>query len=142
MPDQATLAALNLAAQSGLDVRVIVPHIGDKWYVHRVTRYHYRQLIDHGIRVFEYTDGFIHTKGLVCDGETALVSSANLDFRSFFLQFEVGALLHRTRAVAQMEQDFLDTQARSMEITEQLMQRRRFRDTLLKALLKLFAPLM
>lgn len=142
VPDQSTLTALTLAARSGLDVRVITPRIGDKWYVHRVTRYHYRALTESGVRVFEYTPGFVHTKGLICDGETALVSSANLDFRSFFLQFEVGALLHRAGAVEQMAQDFLATQEQSMEITEQMTHGRRFGDGLLKALLKLFAPLM
>jgi len=142
VPDQAILKALFLAARSGLDVRVITPRIGDKWYVHRVTRYHYSQLVENGIRIFEYTPGFVHTKGLVCDGETALISSANLDFRSFFHQFEIGVLLHRSAAVTQLEQDFLETQAASTEITEEMTQSRRFRSTLLKALLKLIEPLM
>ena len=95
---------------------IITPHIADKWYVHLITRSYYRDLLEAGISVYEYTPGFIHAKGLVADGEIAVCGSVNFDYRSFYLQLECGVLLYRSRAIAQMENDFSKTLQRSQPI--------------------------
>ena len=88
--DNEMTTALIIAAESGVDVRIITPHIPDKWYVHAVTRSSYRQLIEAGVRIYEYTPGFIHAKMFVADDEVGVVGTANMDYRSFYLHFECG----------------------------------------------------
>ena len=86
--DDKITAALLTAAKTGLDVRIITPHIPDKWYVHAVTRAHYEMLTEAGVRVYEYTPGFIHSKVYLVDGRYAVTGTVNLDFRSLYLHFE------------------------------------------------------
>lgn len=115
--DNEMLGALVLAAKSGLDVRIITPHIPDKWYVHAVTRANYRPLIDGGVRIFEYTPGFIHSKTFVADDRYGVVGTVNLDFRSFFLHFECGVCLYGCGSVAALRDDFLSTLEQCQEVT-------------------------
>ena len=86
--DVATNTALCNAAKSGVDVRIITPHIPDKRYVFEVTRAHYPPLLRAGVRIYEYTPGFIHAKNFVVDDRFAVVGTINLDYRSLFLHFE------------------------------------------------------
>ncbi len=115
--DNEMLTALLLASKSGVDVRIITPHIGDKWYVHGVTRTFYRQLIEGGVRIFEYLPGFIHSKTFVADDKYGVVGTINMDFRSLFLHFECGIWLYNTSSIEDMKADFLETQRRSQEMT-------------------------
>ena len=133
---------LMTAALSGVDVRIITPHIPDKWYVFAVTRSFYRPLLESGVRIFEYTPGFIHAKMMVADGDCAIVGSTNLDFRSFYLQFECGVLLYGNSAVKAVEQDFLETQALSQEITMEQEEAVPRWKRLGRLLLRILAPLM
>jgi cardiolipin synthase len=114
--DHEMMTALTLAARDGVDVRIITPHIPDKWYVHAVTRANYRPLLESGARVFEYAPGFIHQKTFVADGECGTVGTVNLDFRSLYLHFECGVWLCGCGSVAAMRGDFLRTQEESQEI--------------------------
>ena len=82
--------ALSIAAQSGVDVRIITPRFPDKWYVHPVTRSNYLPLLAAGVRIFEYTPGFMHAKMFVSDDEVSIVGTTNMDYRSFYLHFECG----------------------------------------------------
>lgn len=106
-----------LNSKSGVDVRIIVPHKPDKWYVHAVTKSNYEELISNGIRIFEYTPGFIHSKNLLADGNVGIVGSANLDFRSYYLNFESGAIFYESDSVKDLEEDFNKTFEESIEIT-------------------------
>ncbi|MGI6203617.1 MAG: cardiolipin synthase [Eubacteriales bacterium] len=115
--DDTLLSSLELAAKCGVDVRIITPAIPDKRLVHITTRSYYRQLLAAGVRIFEYTPGFIHSKIFISDDVTATVGTVNLDYRSLYLHFECGALLHQVPAIADIKQDFLDTQAKCKEIT-------------------------
>lgn len=114
--DHEMMTALTLAARDGVDVRIITPHIPDKWYVHAVTRANYRPLIESGARVFEYEPGFIHQKTFVSDDECGTVGTVNLDFRSLYLHFECGVWLCGCRSVLAMRDDLIKTQAESREI--------------------------
>lgn len=106
-PDEALFSALCTAATAGTDVRIMIPHIPDKKTVFLLTRANARKLEKAGVKVREYTEGFLHAKSAVSDGEYSAVSSCNLDFRSLYLQYECGAFF-RDRALAEeIERDFL-----------------------------------
>ncbi|MBR5586815.1 MAG: cardiolipin synthase [Clostridia bacterium] len=139
--DSSTVSALTLAAKSGVDVRIITPEIWDKRLVHMTTRSYYRELIDSGVKIYEYSGGFIHSKTFVSDDYTATVGTANLDFRSLYLQFECGVLMYNTTAVADIKKDFLDTLDKCRQITAEDCKcnliKRFFQDVL-----RLIAPLM
>ena len=140
--DNEMLSALCLAAQSGVDVRIITPHVPDKWYVHMVTRSYYQQLLSAGVRIFEYTPGFIHAKMFVSDNTTAVVGTTNVDFRSFYLHFECGVAFYLSPMVAQVRDDILKTQNICEEITLQKVRSVRAPVRVLRSLLRAFAPLM
>ena len=109
--------ALGLAAKRGVDVRIITPGIPDKKMVYRVTRSYYPGLLRQGVRIFEYTPGFCHGKLCLADGETAVVGTSNLDFRSLYHHFENNVILHGCSAVGEVEEDFLSTFEHCREVT-------------------------
>ncbi len=115
--DNEMLTALSTAAKSGVDVRIITPHIPDKPIVHAVTRSYYHLLVTSGVRIYEYTPGFMHSKTIVADDEVAVVGSINLDYRSLYLAFENGVWLYQTPSVLEILDDFLDTLSVCQEIT-------------------------
>jgi cardiolipin synthase len=108
--------ALGLAAKRGVDVRIITPGIPDKKVIYQVTRSYYAQLARQGVRIYEYTPGFIHSKIFVSDDEIASIGTANLDFRSLYLHFECGTLLYGSSAIIEAKNDFLATLDECKEI--------------------------
>lgn len=140
--DNEMSTALILAAKSGVDVRIITPHIADKWFVHAVTRANYKHLTKHGVRIYEYTPGFIHAKNFVSDDTTAVVGTINLDFRSLYLHFECATWMYKTEAVPDVKKDFLETLEKCQEVTYGDCQKVNFFVRMIRALLRLFAPLM
>lgn len=139
--DDSMLSALSLAAKSGVDVRIVTPFRWDKRLVHFTTRSYYRELIRAGVKIYEYSKGFIHSKTFVSDDTVATIGSANLDFRSLYLQFECGVWMYKTEAVTELRDDFLKTLEICHEVREEEchgnMVTRFFQD-----FLRLFAPLM
>ncbi|NLL48280.1 MAG: cardiolipin synthase [Firmicutes bacterium] len=115
--DSEMLTALCTAAKSGVDVRIITPYIPDKPIVHAVTRSYYHLLVTSGVRIYEYTPGFMHSKTIVADDEVAVVGSINLDYRSLYLAFENGVWMYQTPSVLEILDDFLETLAVCQEIT-------------------------
>jgi cardiolipin synthase len=109
--------ALITAAKNGIDVRLMVPHIPDKWYVHAITRSNYEQLIKGGVRIFEYKPGFMHAKSLVADDEAAIIGTTNMDFRSYYMHFECGILFIESKVIRDLKDDFIQTQKQCIEIT-------------------------
>ena len=99
--------ALCTAAESGVDVRIVVPGIPDNKIVYEATRSYYPNLIAAGVKIYEYTPGFIHAKTFVCDGKYATVGTVNLDFRSLYLHFECGVWLYKAPVIADIERDLL-----------------------------------
>ena len=91
--------ALILAAKNGVDVRILTPHIPDKWYVFEITQANYLPLIEAGVKIYQYTPGFVHTKNFVSDDCVAIVGTVNTDYRSYYLHFECGALMYDVPAV-------------------------------------------
>jgi len=139
--DDNLLSALTLAAKSGVDVRIITPHRWDKWFVAIASRSYYRQLIQAGVKVYEYTAGFSHGKTFVSDDDIATVGTTNLDFRSLYLHFECGVLLYRSSVIAAVKNDFLATIPVSREITLNDCAHNVFQ-RIIPDVLRIFAPLM
>ena len=134
--------ALTSAAKCGVDVRIITPHVPDKWYVHAVSRSHYQPLIEAGVKIYEYTPGFIHAKTFVVDDNYAVVGTINLDYRSLYLHFECAVWMYQTPSVAQVRDDFFKTQRISQEITLEECRSLSFPRRLGRSVLRVFAPLM
>lgn len=139
--DDSLVSALTLAAKSGVDVRIVTPHRWDKWAVHMTTRSYYRELIRSGVKIYEYTKGFIHAKTFVADDRIATVGTTNLDYRSLYLHFECGAVLYGGKAVMQVKEDFLKTLEICQRIREEDCDSNVIK-RLIQEIFRLFAPLM
>lgn len=133
---------LTMAVKRGVDVRIITPGIPDKKAVYQVTRSNYEDLVKNGVRIYEYTPGFIHAKECICDDEVAVIGTINLDYRSLYLHFENGVLLYRCRAIMNMKKDYDDTLKLCTEVTEEYKQPRPAKIRLYQNILRLFAPLL
>ena len=102
VPDEALQAALCASARRGVDTRIVFPARNDSWIVAAASRSHYAQLLDAGVKIYEYRPGLLHTKSLTMDGEVTLIGSANIDRRSFELNFENNILLQDRALTAAM----------------------------------------
>ncbi|GAA0070399.1 cardiolipin synthase [Clostridium sardiniense] len=140
--DNELVTALTLAAKSGVDVRIITPHIEDKWYAHIVTRAYYPQLIKAGVKIYEYTPGFIHSKTVVSDDIVGTVGTINFDYRSLYLHFECGVWLYKTKSVMQIKDDYIKMIDICTRITLEDCRHIKLYDRILTAILRVFAPLM
>ena len=140
--DSEMTTALSAAAKSGVDVRIITPHVPDKWYVHAVSRAYYEMLVEAGVKIYEYTPGFVHAKTFVVDDEYAVVGTINLDYRSLYLHFECAVWMYQTTSVAEVRDDFFKTQNVSQEITLEQCRNVSWLRRLGRSLLRVFAPLM
>ncbi len=110
-------AALCTAAQRGVDVQIITPGIPDKRLVYAMTRSYYEPLIRAGVKIFEYSPGFLHAKNWVIDGKMGVVGTINLDYRALYLHIEDAILLYNNDNIAQMEEDFIQTRELSRRVT-------------------------
>ena len=140
--DVATNTALCNAAKSGVDVRIITPHIPDKPFVFQVTRAHYPPLMDAGVEIYEYVPGFIHAKNFVVDGKFATVGTVNLDYRSLFLHFEDGVWLCEAPCIRDICQDFEETLSLCKHMNDYRDERKGLLYRLYHSILRIVAPLM
>ncbi len=134
--------ALCYAAKSGVDVRIIVPHRPDKWYAHMMTQGSYRNLIESGVKIYEYLPGFIHSKTILCDNEIGICGTINMDYRSYYLHYEDGVLMYKSTALKQMEADYVETLDQSKLITLDDCDKIKLPVRILHAIFNLFSPLM
>ena len=140
--DNTMKSSLRMAAKSGIDVRIITPHIPDKWYVHPVTQYNYLELLESGIRIYEYTPGFLHSKIFLSDDKVATVGSVNMDYRSFVFHFECGAWLCDNSTVFDIKKQFEQVFEQSQEIKIERWKKRPLLSRMKQAVLHIFAPFM
>ena len=108
--------ALISAVKSGVDVRIITPYIPDKKNVKLLTNYNYGYLLRNGIRIFEYTPGFIHAKTIINE-ECGIVGTINMDYRSFYLHYENGVMMSDGRIISTIKDDLIKTMSQSHEVT-------------------------
>ena len=140
--DQEMFKGLIQAAKSGVDVRIMMPGIYDKWYVRAVSYHNIGPLLRNGIRVFEYEPGFLHAKMLVADGTCAICGSVNLDFRSLWEHYECGAFFTGGTVVQEIEEDIRSIKRQSREISYEQWKHRGILRKIIEEVLCLLAPLM
>jgi cardiolipin synthase len=133
--------ALITAVKSGIDVRIITPYIPDKKNVKRLTNYNYGQLLEAGVKIYEYKPGFIHAKTIINE-DCGIVGTINMDYRSFYLHYECGLWMCNRQVIDVIKDDLLDTMDISLAITYQDWKNRPWYLKTYQRILNLFSTLM
>lgn len=134
-------SALCLAADNGVDVRIMTPHIPDKIVILAMTRGNYMELLKHGVRIFEFTPGFNHTKNFVMDDRFGIVGTVNMDYRSYYLHFENGVLFDDPSIAIQMRRAYEEGLAQAKEVTLEECRKTNVFIRMARGVANLFAPL-
>ncbi len=140
--DHEMMHLIKIVSLSGVDVRIIMPGIPDKRWIFYLSRSYYADLIKSGVKIYEYTPGFVHAKMLVSDDATTIIGSTNFDFRSLYLHFEAGAVIHNSKTVLNVKNDIYDIIANSHLVTLRDLKQRKWYERMSAQVLKFFAPLM
>lgn len=140
--DNEMLTTLTFAAKCGVEVIIIMPHIPDKWYAFVLAKTYYAELISAGVKIYEYTPGFVHAKVFVSDNDTATVGTINLDYRSLYHHFECGTFIYNNPVVWEIERDFQETLEKCERITMSHLRSRNILERIVGRVLRLIAPLM
>ncbi|MGN0153521.1 MAG: cardiolipin synthase [Lachnospiraceae bacterium] len=135
-------SALTFAAERGIDVKLILPGIPDKNIPYALAKTHYKALLKSGVKIYEYTPGFVHAKMFVSDDHKGVVGTINLDYRSLYHHFECAAYLYQTECIADMEQDFQNTLEKCREVTFETVKKEKWRIKITGGLFKVLAPLL
>lgn len=142
VPDRTMLDAITTSALAGIDVRLVVPSRSDLPLVAAAGRTYFPELLEAGVRIFEYQAGFIHAKTVIIDDWAALLGSANMDIRSFQLNFEINAIVYDREFVLATEEVFEMDLAHSREVTLEECRRRPIPTRFIEGLARLMSPLM
>ena len=142
VPDDGIFEALRVAALSGLDVRIIIPGNPDHFFVYWASMSYLGELLEAGVKVYQYEKGFIHAKVLTIDGTVSSVGSANMDIRSFELNFEVNAFMYDDNITKVLEDDFMNDLHCCVEITKEWYRRRRWWFKVHEAIARLISPML
>jgi cardiolipin synthase len=142
IPDDRMIMALTYAARRGVEVVIIMPHIPDKKYAFMLAKTYYNQLLEAGVKIYEYEPGFVHAKVFVSDDVKAVVGTVNLDYRSLYHHFECGLVLYRNSQIAVMEQDVQDTLQKCIEMKVEDYKKLKLTERALGRIMRIVAPLM
>ena len=140
--DDGLKTAIMYAAERGVDVKLILPGIPDKKLAFALAKSHYSQLVKAGVRIYEYTPGFVHAKVFVSDDIKAVVGTINLDYRSLYHHFECGTYLYRVDCIPDIERDFRETLSKCRQITPETIRNETLYYKVMGNLMKFVAPLM
>lgn len=135
-------SALKFAAERGVDVKLILPGIPDKSAPYALAKTHYASLLDSGVKIFEYTPGFVHAKVFVSDDREGVVGTINLDYRSLYHHFECAAWLYGVPCIADVEADYQATLQKCRIVTRETVKAEKWTRKLLGRTLKVIAPLL
>lgn len=139
--DNQLCTCIENAALRGVEVKLLLPHIPDKKIIFEMARSHYHRLMDAGVQIYEYEPGFVHAKVYLADGETAMVGTINLDYRSLVHHFENGVWMHRCESVERIKEDFEGTFRKSIPM-DKSNTRWNLAQRVIRAVLKVFAPML
>ena len=142
MPDETFLMALRNAAVSGVDVRLMIPMRSDSSVADHISMSYLGNLLQCGVKVFLYTGGLLHSKAIVCDDYISSVGSANLDFRSFYYNFEISAFVYDREVAQELKQHFIDDVAVCHQLTLNEYRSRSFLHRCFESVARLFSPLL
>lgn len=134
--------ALKFAAERGVDVSLILPGVPDKKLPYAMAKTHYKSLLESGVKIYEYTPGFVHAKVFVSDDHTAVVGTINLDYRSLYHHFECATYMHQTACISKIEEDFQHTLEKCAPVTPEVIKAENFSLKILGFFFKAFAPLL
>ena len=134
--------ALKFAAQRGVDVKVILPGVPDKKMAYALAKSHYKSLTEAGVKLYEYTPGFVHAKVFVSDDEKAVVGTINLDYRSLYHHFECATYLYQANCIPDIEHDFQKTLAQCAAVSPESIRQEKLSYKLMGSLMKFVAPLL
>lgn len=133
--------SLTFSAERGVDVRIILPHISDSFVAQALAKTHYKKLLDAGVKVYEYTPGFVHAKVFVSDDVKSVVGSINMDYRSLYHHFECATYMYGTRCIEDIKSDYKDTLAKCKQVTYESIKNDKWYIKLIGKVLKFVAPL-
>jgi len=142
IPDESIMNAIRLAAMSGVDVRVMIPCKPDHPFVYWATYSYIGDLLDAGATCYTYDNGFLHAKGMVVDGVVSCYGTANMDIRSFKLNFEVNAVIYSVKTAKRLEAIFMEDLKACTRVTRYLYGRRSFTIRAKEQFSRLFSPLL
>lgn len=142
VPDASVLEALKIAASSGVDVRIMIPCKPDHPFVYWATYWYCGELLQYGVKVYTYENGFLHAKTLVVDGVVSSVGTANFDFRSFKLNFECNAVIYDTKIANILRETFFEDLNFSLELTRELYLERGIMIKFKESVSRLLSPLL
>ena len=134
--------ALIFAAKRGVDVRIILPHIPDKKYAFALAKTHYKALLKGGVKIYEYTPGFVHAKTFVSDDKKAVVGTINLDYRSLYHHFECATYIYDMPVVMDIKKDINETLKLCQEVHFEDLKKQKLSMVIIGKVLKVLAPLM
>lgn len=142
IPDEDIFSAIKIAALSGVDVRLLVPNRPDKRIVFHASRSYFPELLEAGVKVFEYERGFMHSKIVIVDDELASIGTSNMDMRSFHLNFEVNAFLFRTKSTQKLVEEYVNDLEYAKQLDLKAFQERHIGFRLLESTARLLSPLL
>jgi len=129
-------------ARKGVKIRLILPGIADKKFVNYIAKTYYKELLQNGIEVYEYTPGFTHLKVMISDQEKSVVGTINLDYRSLYLHFEDAIFLYKIKEIKKIEEDYNETIKKCKKMTLEEVKKIAPYQLLLGKILRIFAPLL
>ncbi len=142
IPDKSIMDALRTASLGGVNVQLMIPHQADHLFVHSATLAFARELLEDGVKVYSYKNGFLHAKTLVVDGQACSVGSANMDVRSFALNFELNAFVYDAQPAAEMAEFFRHDRKLSVELTEAYFKEQHWVEKAKQDIAKLVSPIL
>ncbi|MDR7000795.1 cardiolipin synthase [Neobacillus niacini] len=142
IPDEDIFSAIKVAALSGIDVRLLVPNRPDKRIVFHASRSYFPELLEAGVKVYEYERGFMHSKIIIVDDELASIGTSNMDMRSFHLNFEVNAFLFRTKSAQKLVAEYQNDLKFAKQLDLITFGKRHFGLRLLESTARLMSPLL
>lgn len=142
IPEKSYLDTLKIAALSGIKIKILVPNVSDSFIINATCNSYYQELLEAGVEIYKYTKGFVHSKTMVCDNYVSFVGTANLDNRSFDLNFEVNAIVYNTKIAKELKQNFYKDLETSEKIKIDEWKNRPMYVKLYERILSLFSSLM
>lgn len=142
VPDESLMTALKIAALSGVDVRIMLPSKPDHFFVYWATHSYLGELLSGGVTIYLYKKGFLHAKALVIDGKIASVGTANLDIRSFKLNFEMNAFIYDTQTAQKLQRIFEKDSEYSVQLTASMYAGRPLSNRIKESVSRLLSPIL
>jgi cardiolipin synthase len=142
IPHPTVLEVIMITALSGVRVKLLVPGVSDSWFINMGNHSYFQELLKAGVEIYTYNKGFVHAKTIVIDSEVAMVGTANMDSRSFELNFEVNAIIYDRKVAGQLRQIFYDDLKDVSKVDPEEWEKRPMYRQLMDKLIRLVAPLL